>query len=181
MRFSTEISPRRVAGGRGLADGARAPRQRHVNQCAALLHDTSRNRRNTMYQSLGKAAAATGVSRSTILRAIKAHRISAAKTDTGDWTIDPAELHRVFPPAQAAQQTTDVALTRHATDPLPPATGREQVLEAQIAALRELAEVLRRQLDDVRDDRDHWRGMAEDHQRLLAPPERRSWWRRIVG
>jgi hypothetical protein len=35
--------------------------------------------------------------------------------------------------------------------------------------LRELAEVLRRQLDDVRDDRDHWRGMAEAGQRLLAP------------
>jgi excisionase family DNA binding protein len=35
-----------------------------------------------MYASLGQAAKATGLSRSTILRAIKAHRISAAKTDT---------------------------------------------------------------------------------------------------
>jgi excisionase family DNA binding protein len=76
------------------------------------------------------AAKATGVSRSTILRAIKAHRISAAKTDAGDWAIDPAELHRVFPPAQATQQPADVAVTSHAT-------GHEQVLEAQIAGLKE--------------------------------------------
>jgi hypothetical protein len=53
-----------------------------------------------MYNSLGKAAAAAGVSKSTILRAIVSHRISAAKTDTGDWAIDPAELHRVFPPVR---------------------------------------------------------------------------------
>ena len=69
-----------------------------------------------MYASLGQAAKATGVSRSTILRAIKAHRISASKTDTGDWAIDPAELHRVFPPvAQQADQAADVAMTRQAT------------------------------------------------------------------
>jgi excisionase family DNA binding protein len=125
-----------------------------------------------MYASLGQAAKATGLSRSTILRAIKAHRISAAKTDTGDWAIDPAELHRVFPPAaQATQQD----MTRQAT-------AAEQAATAlQITALHDLAELLRRQLDDVRDDRDHWRGMAEAGQRLLAPPRRVPWWRRLAG
>jgi excisionase family DNA binding protein len=129
-----------------------------------------------MYASLGQAAKATGVSRSTILRAIKAHRISAAKTDTGDWAIDPAELHRVFPPApQQADQAADVAMTRQAT-------AAEQAATAlQITALHDLAELLRRQLDDVRDDRDHWRGMAEAGQRLLAPPRRVPWWRRLAG
>jgi hypothetical protein len=51
------------------------------------------------------------------------------------------------------------------------ATAAEQAATAlQITALHDLAELLRRQLDDLRDDRDHWRGMAEAGQRLLAPP-----------
>ena len=53
--------------------------------------------------------------------------------------------------------------------------------EAQIAGLRELAEALRSQLDDVRADRDHWRNAAEAGHRPLAPPERRSWWYRMHG
>jgi hypothetical protein len=64
-----------------------------------------------MYSSLGMAAKATGVSKSTILRAIKAHRISAGKTETGDWQIDPAELHRVFPPERAAEQAVERGAT----------------------------------------------------------------------
>ncbi|MGF1455348.1 MAG: hypothetical protein ACFB6R_08220 [Alphaproteobacteria bacterium] len=37
--------------------------------------------------------------RMTIQRAIKNGRISATKNDAGAYEIDPAELHRVFPPA----------------------------------------------------------------------------------
>jgi hypothetical protein len=133
-----------------------------------------------MYRSLAQAAAATRVSRSTILRAIKSHRISASKTDTGDWQIDPAELHRVFPPAAVSvEHTTDGDMTRHATAV---AQHETALHEAQITALRELAEVLRRQLDDVRTDRDAWREQAQAGQRLLVPPARRApWWRRLAG
>jgi excisionase family DNA binding protein len=121
-----------------------------------------------MYRSLGEAAKATGVSKSTILRAIKAHRISAERTDTGDWTIDPAELHRTYPVARAAEQA--------------PAHDATAVLEAQIAGLRETADLLRRQLDDVREDRDHWRTAAQATQRLLEAPAQAAqpthrWWR----
>jgi hypothetical protein len=48
--------------------------------------------------NLVSAAAAAGVNRSTVLRAIKAGRISAQRDATGGWQIDPAEFHRVFPP-----------------------------------------------------------------------------------
>ena len=48
--------------------------------------------------TLGTAAKATGVSKPTIQRAIKSGRISAKKNDLGVWQIDPAELHRVYPP-----------------------------------------------------------------------------------
>jgi hypothetical protein len=135
-----------------------------------------------MYDSLGMAAKAAGVSKSTILRAITAHRISAAKTDTGDWQIDPAELHRVFPPAgNAADRAGNGAAERGAT-----AAERHETpaLEAQIAGLREVAELLRQQLDDVRADRDAWRDQAQAGQRLLAAPERTQravWWWRLTS
>ena len=49
-----------------------------------------------MAYTLTEAATATGVSRSTIFRAIKAGRISATRTEGGNFSIDPAELHRSF-------------------------------------------------------------------------------------
>jgi hypothetical protein len=129
-----------------------------------------------MYESLGQAAKACGISKSTILRAIKSHRISAIRSErTGDWEIDPAELHRVYPPASSSEERAGDGAVTHS------ATGAEQaataILEAQISGLRETADLLRRQLDDVRTDRDHWRDAAQAGQRLLAHAERRPWWR----
>jgi hypothetical protein len=51
-----------------------------------------------MSYSLVTAAAATGVSRTTVLRAINAGKISAERDAQGAWVIQPGELHRVFPP-----------------------------------------------------------------------------------
>ena len=48
--------------------------------------------------NLMSAAAAAGINRSTVLRAIKAGRISAQRDSNNNWEIDPAEFHRVFPP-----------------------------------------------------------------------------------
>jgi hypothetical protein len=47
--------------------------------------------------SLSEAAKTAGVSKSTIWRACKAGRVSFKRTDTGEFQIDAAELHRVFP------------------------------------------------------------------------------------
>jgi hypothetical protein len=134
-----------------------------------------------MYESLGQAAKACGLSKSTILRAIKSHRITAARSErNGDWTIDPAELHRVFPPAPAGngEGCANGAMTR---DAMAVAAAATAILEAQIAGLRDTADLLRRQLDDVRTDRDNWRDQAQAGQRLLARAERRPWWRRLAG
>jgi hypothetical protein len=138
-----------------------------------------------MYTSLGKAAAAAGVSKSTILRAIVSHRISASKTDTGDWAIDPSELHRVFPPVRNGEDRAgERAPVRGATAPERHETTE---LRAQIENLRRISELLRAQLDDVRADRDAWRDQAQAAQRLLSfekasgPPDRWPWWRRIVA
>ena len=49
-----------------------------------------------MAYTLTEAATATGLSRSTIFRAIKSGRISATRIE-GNFSIEPVELHRVFP------------------------------------------------------------------------------------
>jgi hypothetical protein len=50
--------------------------------------------------------------------------------------------------------------------------------EAEIAGLKALLTEVKAKRDELRQDRDEWRGRAE---RLLVPPERRAWWRRLVG
>lgn len=51
--------------------------------------------------TLGTAAKATGKAKSTISKAIKDGLISATANENGSYAIDPAELHRVFPPVSA--------------------------------------------------------------------------------
>jgi hypothetical protein len=48
--------------------------------------------------TVGTAAKATGKSKSTISRDIDKGKISAVKNDDGSYSIDPSELHRVYPP-----------------------------------------------------------------------------------
>ena len=47
-------------------------------------------------------AAAAGRNKTAILRAIKAGKISVAKDENGELQIDPAELHRIYPPLRSA-------------------------------------------------------------------------------
>lgn len=48
------------------------------------------------------AAAAVGRNKTAILRAINAGKISVAQDENGECQIDPAELHRVYPPLRSA-------------------------------------------------------------------------------
>jgi hypothetical protein len=113
------------------------------------------------------AAAAAGVNRSTVLRAIKAGRISAQRDSNNGWEIDPAEFHRVFPSL-----------------PLAPAANAQpdaQQVDAQVALLRNMLEQLRRDMEareedhrrreqDLRQERDRWHAAFEAAQRQLPAP-----------
>ena len=129
-----------------------------------------------MTYSLVTGAAACGVNRTTLLRAIKANKISAERDSTGAWSIQPAELHRVFPPLPLAERVQPAAI------------------ETEIALLRTMLEEmratvgdLRRREDDLKCDRDHWREAHSATQRLLPAPKpevaqaKRRWWRRRAG
>ncbi len=125
-----------------------------------------------MAYTLADAAQATGTNKTTILRAIKSGKISGSKDEFGTWQVEPAELHRVYPPLRSDAEGD--ATPRHAAAPA-------AALEAQISALRDTAELLRTQLDDVRKDRDHWRDQAQTITRQLVDTRPKSWWRRLAG
>ncbi len=143
-----------------------------------------------MAYTLTEAATATGVSRSTIFRAIKTGRISATRTEGGNFEIEPAELHRVFPPAETrAAHAGNGAMNRDAMAACTADTGQLAQLESEIKALRDMSALLREQLhetrdtvDDLRRDRDAWRQQAQ--QLALPKPvtetpaqqQRRRWW-----
>lgn len=117
-----------------------------------------------MSYTLAEAAAACGVNKSTVLRAVKSGRISGTKDELGVWHVEAVELHRVFPAASAAADPEP--MPRHA--PPDPAT------DALVAELRTV-------IADLRQDRDQWREQA---QRLALPAPRgasRPWWRRLAG
>jgi len=120
--------------------------------------------------TLATAAKATGLNKSTVLRAIKAGKVSATKDEHGEWQIDAAELHRVYPVVADAPGRTSAA-QRYATPAAPDAPDAPDataLLEAQIASMKDMAVLLRDQLADVKQDRDAWRSQAEANQRLLA-------------
>ena len=52
--------------------------------------------------SLSEAAAASGLNKTTVLRSIKSGKISGTRDPLGQWRIDAAELHRVYPPVADA-------------------------------------------------------------------------------
>ena len=103
-----------------------------------------------MSYTLGAAAKATGKSKATIQRAIKSGRISAKKTDSGAYEIDPAELYRVFQPTS----NDNPQMKQNAT---PDETGvlraENELLRQQIAQMQGTVDDLRKRLDTESEER----------------------------
>jgi hypothetical protein len=123
-----------------------------------------------MPYTLGTAALACGANKSTILRSIKAGKIAAIRDEHGQWQIEPAELHRVYPAI--------------VTQPGPPPDATSEV----VALLRQQLAEMRDTLERERNATDTWRKAFEDEraQRTLPPashptqpPSQQpmSWWR----
>src|SRR5215213_370276 len=69
------------------------------HSCAPHGSAQVRTRGFPMPHTLRAAAKAVGRDRTTLLRAIRAGKLSAIHdAATGSWLIEPAELHRVYPP-----------------------------------------------------------------------------------
>ena len=110
--------------------------------------------------TLGQAAKETGLSKPSISKAIKTGRLSAVKTESGEYQIDPVELFRVYPVTSKPKANT----LQEETLSLP------NGLQAALDAMRELLgqvegerDDLRRRLDEEAADR---RASAEEVRRL---------------
>src|SRR4051812_5001990 len=128
-----------------------------------------------MPQTLGQAAKSVGRNRTTILRAIKAGKLSATHDEaTGSWMIEPAELHRLYPPADAHASPPSGGAHPRSTS----ASGAIRELHARLADKDATIGSLERTIDDLRRRLD-----ASDEERrgltlMLADrrPPRRTWW-----
>lgn len=139
-----------------------------------------------MKYTAGQAAKATSKSIPTITRAIKRGTISAERTASGGYLIDPAELHRVFPAVTSDHNVS------------PDVSGHETPQEAAVTPqldleVRMLREMLAREQETVADLRGRLDAEAAERRRLTAllthqeqkseplpasapPPRRWFWW-----
>ena len=106
-----------------------------------------------MVYTLGQAAKATGVSKMTLSRAIKKGTISASKNESGGYVIDPAELHRVFPPVTSLQSQSEENVTKRYTD--------DTQLLQQLKTLEFQLEVTQERLEETKQERDDWKEQAK--------------------
>jgi len=134
-------------------------------------------KRDPMRYTLGEAAKATGKSKTTIQRAIKSGKISAAKLDDKSYSIDPAELHRVFSPvtpATVAQQSQRNTAEQGSVTPEPL---RLQLDLEQKERERE-RQLMQDTIADLREDRDRWRQQATA---LLEDKRPKGFLKRLLG
>lgn len=128
-----------------------------------------------MVYTLGDAAKATGKSKATISKAIKIGRISAVKDETGAFQIDPAELHRVYPPTVSSEQKE----TPRETPDEQEKSGLIRELQARLEAANERLADRDEMISDLREDRDKWRQQATA---LLTDQRvKPSLWSRLTG
>jgi hypothetical protein len=84
--------------------------------------------------TLREASEKVGVTRQTLMKAIKTGRVSAEKADNGEWRIEPVELFRVWPPVNEVQHPLQDGLTSSDT---PGLQAENRLLREQVAELRE--------------------------------------------
>jgi uncharacterized coiled-coil protein SlyX len=137
--------------------------------------------------TLKEASDAVRLTKPALLKAIQKGRLSATRSDNGEWQIDPAELFRVYAPAKT--ETGNL-----------PETGLQKEIDAlqrELHLKEDWINELKAQIADLRTDRDHWREQARivllTHQTKTEPqappapapeepapppgaPSRRRWW-----
>jgi hypothetical protein len=120
--------------------------------------------------TLSQASEWAGKTRSTVFKTIKSGRLSARRTDVGQWMIDPAELARVYPAGDKGNISGNSAGERHDT-------GRET---GETEALKQVNALLQEQVRDLRTERDRLLDVVEAQTRLLTDQRpaarRRKWW-----
>lgn len=119
--------------------------------------------------TLREASEKVGVTRQTLMKAIKTGRVSAEKSDNGEWRIEPVELFRVWAPVNGVQQPLQPELTG----------GDTPSLQVENRLLRE-------QVAELREERNAWREQAQrlaltDQRAAPQPAPQRGFWSRLFS
>ena len=117
--------------------------------------------------TLREASEKVGVTRQTLMKAIKTGRVSDKKSDNGEWRIEPVELFRVWPPVNEVQQPLQANITGSDTPGL----------QAENRLLRE-------QVVELREERNAWREQAQrlaltDQRATAQSSPRPGFWSRL--
>jgi hypothetical protein len=129
-----------------------------------------------MLVGLKRASQLVGRDRSTLHRAMVKGKLSYSIGESGERLIDTSELHRVYGIQGEATEPCNDAHATHCNN------AQLVELSAQLEIERVKVALLTDQLQDVRNDRDRWRSMAEQSSRLLTDQrekESRGFWRRL--
>jgi hypothetical protein len=116
-----------------------------------------------------------GRSKTTIAKAVRSGKLSAARRENGDYEIDPAELSRVYP---VMVNGGGSPVRNETPEPVHGAPGDIEVWRALAIEREETIRDLRARLDaaDARTNAE-----AEERRKLIAiltDQRRRPWWRR---
>ena len=100
--------------------------------------------------NLSEAAKESRLSKSAVWRAVNSGRLPATRTFAGDYRIDPAELHHVFPPG-GAELATDVSpiVVSMRRDPTELERAEAASMQEQIKRLLEVGRQIRKELDEA--------------------------------
>jgi hypothetical protein len=179
-------NPSAITGCR-LGQGTTAPNNLFINQLPCLPQSVLRGQ-ETVKQVLTRCMAVhltmgagvpvsqdstdieTDIVETLLRRLAESGRVSATRTDTGDYQIDPAELHRVFPlgtgQGRANEQDATALLAETA------------LLQAQIDNLRQMGELLRNELEHLNSQADR---LLLTQSAPAAPAKLAGWLRRLAG
>jgi hypothetical protein len=138
--------------------------------------------------TLAQAIAATGRSRSTLIRAIRSGKLSATRDESGIYLVEPSELHRVFSITEdGTPHDLSNRVPRHAE-----LVARLEAEQAKNAILHDQVSDLRARLDrESEERRQALNRLAAAQERITAlltdqrstppapaspPPAPRRWW-----
>jgi chromosome segregation ATPase len=140
-----------------------------------------------MAYTLAEAAKAVQRNKTSLLRAIKAGKISAARdATTGGWLIEPAELHRVYPEILNAAKNAATDIENAALR-----SGEAEIeireLRARLGDTHDQITDLRRRLDEERAERrqtadrlavaqERIAALLTDQRPATPAPAKRRWW-----
>lgn len=142
-----------------------------------------------MALSAAQAAAAVGMTKAGIIRAIHTGKLSATRNENNEFVIDPAELFRVYQPVATGVKSDDEVADKLPSDQSGSLQEKVLLLERIINDKDDVISDLRARLDAEAEERRRLSLILTESRSAPAPasvptepaPQPRSWWARMLG